>query len=341
LSDTQNNTPEAWVVAEIEEDHLRECTLEVLDDMRKVADQRGERCCVVLIGDSVSNFVQTLGCYRVDKVYLVEHPLLSGCSTDLLLKALEELVRKCQPFLVAGSATPNGHELMARLAAHLEASFIPDCISFKIQPDGVLQALKPVYQETAYASISCKATSPVLVTMRPGILGIDLPGTFRQPEITHFVPQLSQEDVRVRCIRKIPADPARMDIREAQSIVAGGRGVKDRQGWILLENLASLLGASVAGSRAALDLGWIERNRMVGQTGKTVKPRLYVAAGISGSYYHMRGVETENLIAINKDRNSPVLKSAKTAIVGDLYEILPILIQKLEDKQKKDQDKSG
>lgn len=327
-----------WVIGEQAEGVLRECTLEVLGEGRRLADQLDERLEVILIGDHMTGLVDGLAGHRVDRVYLVEHRLLASYNLDGYVAALEELIADQAPFLVLINDTPNGGDFAPRLAARLRTSLVTGCVIIKLDQQREVKFIKPTHQGKIYSTITCSITAekekqiPYLATIRPGAIGVDPPGDFKPPEVIRWKPQIKTELVHTRTVQYIKGDPKQIDLREADLIVAGGRGVDDSQGWRMIEELGEILGASVGGTRMATDMGLISSDRMIGQTGKNVKPKLYFAAGISGEYYHLRGIDSELIIAINKDRNAPIFIQSKLGIVADLREILPDLCRKLSQE---------
>lgn len=323
------NTRATWVVAERDEEGLRDTTFEILGEGRELADQLEDILCCVLIGHQVAGLAETLGRYGVDTIYVVEHPLLAEYSTDGYTAALAELVRNYEPYLVVMSATPNGQDLAPRLAARLKIGLVTDCIMLKLNERDEVRCIKPTHQDKVYATITCPSASTHLATIRPGVVGIGPANYSGQPEIIRWEPRIHSGMLRTRTLELIKGDPKLIDVSEAELIVAGGRGVNGMQGWQLLEELAEILGASAGGTRMAMDMGYIPQERMVGQTGKAVSPKLYLAAGISGASHHVGGIDAECMIAINTDRNAPIFKRCDLGIIGDLHELLPALTRKL------------
>jgi electron transfer flavoprotein alpha subunit len=261
----------------------------------------------------------------------VEHPLLLDYSTDGYVRTLEQLILDYEPHLVLISATPYGQDFAPRLAARLRASIVTGCVSVKLNRQGDLQFVKPIYNDKVYSTILCASKPPFFATIRPGVIGVEPPGRTSQPEVITRVPDLSEEMLRTRSVKFIPGDPKRVDLREAERIVAGGQGV-NKESWCLVTEAAERLGASVGGTRMAVDKGYCGNHRMIGQTGKRVKPKFYLAVGISGSEYHLRGVDTECLIAVNHDKNAPIFDRCNLGVVGDLRQILKALFARLKQK---------
>jgi len=318
-----------WVVAETHEMGLREEALEVLGEGRKLADQLGECLCCVLLGSDVASSRNPLSRRGVDTVYCVEDPLLATYTTDAYASALTELIRRYQPFVVLMAATPNGHDLAPRVAARLGVGLVTGCVMVDWSSTGQIECVKPIYQGRVYSTVICPDAVPKMATIYPGVIGVAPPGPFREPAVVTFRPNLCEQLLRTSVREVLKGDPRLVDLREAELIVAGGRGAGTVDGWRLLEDLAGALGAAVGGTRVAVDMGCIPRDRMIGQTGKSVRPRLYVGAGVSGISHHSGGVDAQLTIAINTDPNAPIMRSADLGVLGDLHEIIPVLVRRI------------
>jgi electron transfer flavoprotein alpha subunit len=319
-----------WVIAEEDSRGVRDAALEVIGEGRALADQLRARLHVIALGDSTGHLVEPLTHQDVDAIYLVSHPLLHPYSSGGYVTALAQLFQEEQlsgPVLI--SATALGSDLAPRLAAHLKVPLAADCIWVKAGPAGDLRLIQPIHQDRAHLTLSCPADTPLIASLRPGSIGMDQPKRSRVPAIIHFNPQLDSTQIRTHILESVPGDPRQMDLSEADLIVSGGFGVRDKESWRALEALADELGAAVGGSRVAMDLGYIPRKHMIGQTGAWIRPRLYLAAGISGASHHVGGVKADAFIAINLDKHAPIFKQGSLNVVGDLHEILPRLIQKI------------
>lgn len=328
-------TPAVWIVAEQDEHGLRPGTIEILSEGRELADHLRGSLSVVILGQNPAQYVESLNQRNVDHIYLVEHPLLTHYNTDGYVAALADMVVEYQPYLVLISATPNGQDLAPRLAARLNAGIVTGCIQVKINRQGELQFVKPTCQGKVYSTITCTSDPPYFATIRPGVIGIEPPSPISHPEVTRREPAIRPEMLHAHHLEIIPGDPRRIDLRQAEKILTGGGGVGDQETWRLIEESANCLGASVGGTRVSTDKGLCARPRLIGQTGKRVKPKYYLAAGVSGSDYHLRGVDTECIIAINTDQQALIFERCQLGIVGDLREILPLLIKKLSEKETK------
>ncbi len=324
---------DVWVVAETDRDGVRDCTLEAVDEGRRLADGLlGSLVVVALGGLAPDARLARLSGWNIDQIIAVEHPLLERYTTGGYAAALTGLFRDRPAGVVLMSATPFGQDLAPRLAARWGARFFGDCVIARLTAQKELRFVQPTHQEKIYTTFTCPLEGTAVATLRPGAIGVEKvtsPRAARQPEIICWQPKIEADAVRVQVLDEIPGDTKRVDLATAERVVAGGKGVGVKENWQAIEALADALGAAVGGSRQAADLGLIPRSRMIGQTGKSIRPRLYVAAGISGVYHHLGGVNAENLIAINTDRSAPIFASASLGILGDLNEILPRVARRL------------
>jgi electron transfer flavoprotein alpha subunit len=326
-----------WVVAEADSDGLRTCTLEAIDEGRRLADGLKAHLTVLLLGADTAALAAEVTPYDADTILRIEHPLLAPYHTEAWTAALAELWQEQMPGVVLLSATPNGQDLAPRLAARLRIGYYADCIQVKLTPQGELRFIRPTWQEKVYATATCPVDGSYIATLRPGVISVEKPRSARIPRVTLRTPHLEAGKIRTRTLALIPGDPRSVDLSVAESIVAGGKGVGGPAHWELIEDLAGALDAAVGGSRAAVDQGCIPRARMVGQTGKAVRPKLYLAAGISGVYQHLGAVDAEQIIAINTDRSAPVFARAALGIIADVQTILPALTARLRALRAKSQ----
>ena len=322
---------DVWVVAEVEEGgDLTEVTLEMMGEGRKLADRLGESLCAVLMGHNVTGLAEILEHHGADKIYLLESPLLAKYTTDAYVTALTDLIREHTPAIVTLGATPNGRDLASRAAARLKIGLAANCIILKINNHQTLEMTRSTHDDKVYTTVVCLTAGPQMATIRPGVIGIEEPKVSHNAEVIPVKVRIDPSAIRTRVIGFIRGDPKTLDIDEAESIVAGGRGVGGAEKWSVIEELADALGGSVGGSRVPMDHGWIPRQRMVGQTGRTVKPKLYVAAGISGAHHHVAGMKDARLIiAINTDHTAPIFKLADLGLVADLHRVLPAITARL------------
>lgn len=333
---------DVWVLAEHFRGEVNSVTFEMLDEGRIVANRLNGQLAAVIFGHHLPDAAALLGSYGANVVYMVDHPLLGEYSTDAYVHAMVSLIRERNPFLILLPATVNGRDLAPRIAARLELGLASDCTMVRLNDKGLVEATRSTHRDKVYQTVALTSRPPLIATLRPGAVGVIKPDSTRQAEVKVLSLNLDQSALRMKVLHTRKADPATIDISEAELVVSGGRGIGTAQNWRLVEELAAALGASVGGSRMAMDQGWIPTERMVGQTGKSVSSLLYLALGISGANEHLFGIrEAKNVIAITKDPGAPILKSAGKAVVGDINEVVPVLIRKLKEMGSKDNDVDG
>lgn len=315
-----------WVFAEQREGELQKVSLELLGEGRKIADKLGVKLTALLLGNNVSNLVEELATHGADEVLVAEHELLTHYTTDGYTKVICDLANDRKPEILFIGATFVGRDLGPRVAARLTTGLTADCTSLDIDENGkFLLATRPAFGGNLMATIACQDHRPQMATIRPGVF-TKSDKVENNAEVIKVDVKLTQEDVRTKVIEIVKEKKDIVDISEANFIVSGGRGVGSKENFKLLEELAEALGGTVGGSRAAIEKEWLDKNLQVGQTGKTVRPTIYIACGISGAIQHVAGMQDSDLIiAINKDANAPIMKLADYAIVGDLTKVLPEL----------------
>ena len=236
------------------------------------------------------------------------------------------------------AATGGGQDLASRLAARLRVPHASDCISFQVTAGGALAAVRPAYGGQAHQVVGLRGRQPWVITLRPGAAGVGRATAGRRADVERVVPEIAPERLSVRVIGLVEADPATIDLAEAELVVAGGRGAGGPDGWKQIQGLAEALGASLGATRPAVDQGWAPFDRQIGQTGKTVKARLYVACGISGASQHTLGMQqSEVIVAINTDKSAPIMKMAHLALVGDLRAVIPALVRRIRTLRRAEQ----
>jgi electron transfer flavoprotein alpha subunit len=318
-----------WVLAECDEGGLCDVSLELLSEGRRFADKLGDELSAVLVGHDNPSLVDRFGEHGADRVYLVDSLLLEN-SVDLQAQALSSLIREQKPRILLCGATSFGRDIAARLAAALRTGLVSNCTALDISEDGLLLQTKPIYRDKASATVICPTARPQIATIVPGVMDIRRAKTAKQAEVIRVDPRLDSSVPCAKVVSFAKGDPKTMSLDESPIIVAGGRGVGSRENFRLLEKLAEVLGGVIAGSRMAVDEGYIPSTKQVGQTGKTVTPKLYIACGISGSVYHTMGMkDSKTIVAINKDRSAPIFNMADLGIVGDLLAIVPAITNEL------------
>lgn len=317
-----------WVFAEQREGQLQKVSLELLGEGRKIADKLGVKLTAVLLGSKIVEVAKELTAYGADEVLVADHPLLENYTTDGYTKVICELAKEIKPEVLFIGATFIGRDLGPRVAARLATGLTADCTSLDIDETGrYLLATRPAFGGNLMATIACTDHRPQMATIRPGVFSKLKKDESREGEVIQVNVNLYEADIRTKVVEVVKTEKELVDIGEAQIIVSGGRGVGNKESFKLLQELADVLGGTVAGSRGAVDKEWVEKHVQVGQTGKTVKPVVYIACGISGAIQHLAGMQDSDfIIAINKDENAPIMKVADYAIVGDLNKVIPEMI---------------
>jgi len=322
---------EIWVVGEHREGHLRRISLELVSEGRRMADRAQGRLTAVLMGEALQCHAQTLAHYGADRVILLHNARFSSYEGGAYAQALSSLIHSNPPSIILMGATSQGKDLAPRLAARMDLSLASDCTSFSLDGEGRMVAVRPVYGGKALATVEWQGNRPWVATLRPNIVPLLEPDLGRSPEVEEPKVDLDPSAWKTRIAEVIKETGATLDLTEAEIIVSGGRGMKGPESFVLLEHLAKVLGGAVGASRAAVDAGWRSHQSQVGQTGKVVSPRLYIACGISGSVQHLAGISSAKfIVAINKDAEAPIFKVADYGIVGDLFVVLPLLTQELK-----------
>ncbi len=321
-----------WVFAEQREGELQKVSLELLGEGRRQADKLGVKLTALLLGSNIEGLSKTLAEHGADEVLIADDKLLEHYTTDAYTKVICDLVNERKPGILFVGATFIGRDLGPRVAARLNTGLTADCTSIDVEVEnGDLLATRPAFGGNLMATIACPEHRPQMATVRPAVYTKgESDGANCNIEKVNV--ELTDSDVRTKVLETVKTAKDIIDISEAKVIVSGGRGVGSKENFALLEELANILGGTVAGSRAAVEKGWIENAYQVGQTGKTVKPSIYIACGISGAIQHVAGMQdSDMIIAVNKDETAPIMKVADYAIVGDIKKVLPELIAQAKE----------
>ena len=321
-----------WVFAEQRNGELQKVSLEILGEGRRLANELGVKLTAVLLGYNVGNLAATLGEYGADEVLVADNELLANYTTDGYTKVICNLVNERKPGILFIGATFVGRDLGPRVAARLSTGLTADCTSLAVEVEGgALLATRPAFGGNLMATIACPDHRPQMATVRPGVFS-KLTEKNEDYTVENVEVKIEASDIRTTVLEVVKANKDIVDIGEAKVIVAGGRGVGSKENFAMLKELADALGGVVGASRGAVDKGWIERDYQVGQTGKTVRPTIYIACGISGAIQHVAGMQdSDMIIAINKDETAPIMKVADYAIVGDINKVVPEMISKLKE----------
>lgn len=324
-----------WVFIEQREGIVAPVSLELLGAGRQLADKLGVELCGVLLGDQVSGLVNMLYEYGADKVYLAEHPLLHFYRTETYMKIFVELVQQYKPEIILMGATTTGRDLAGAVATDLATGLTADCTGLDIDLEQrLLLATRPAFGGNIMATILCKKHRPQMATVRPKVMKMAAPVPGRRGELIISEVNLQEEKLLTKVLEIVKEQGEQVNLQEAEIIVAGGRGLGDRENFRkLCFGLAEAIGGKVGASRAAVEAGWIEQKYQVGQTGVTVAPKIYFALGISGAIQHLVGIRgSDIIIAINSDPEAPIFKECTYGIVGDVFTIVPLLIEQLKEK---------
>jgi electron transfer flavoprotein alpha subunit/NAD-dependent dihydropyrimidine dehydrogenase PreA subunit len=330
---------DAWsgvfVYCEYRDGELAPVSTELLGIGRTLADKRGTELSAVLIGYETGKTGEELIGYGADTVYRIDHQALELFTDENYCAVLTDLIKKQQPEIVLAGATAIGRSFIPGVATTLNAGLTADCTQLEIrEEDGALLQTRPAFGGNIMATIVCESSRPQMSTVRPKVMkALEFDAT-RKGEIVDVVPDSKLFGTRVKVLETVTGEAAKVNIQEAEILVSGGRGLESAKGFELISQLADVVAAKVSASRAVVDAGWIPYPHQVGQTGKTVAPKLYIACGISGAIQHVAGMQTtETIVAINRDENATIFDIADYGIVGDLFEVIPKLISKIEERR--------
>jgi electron transfer flavoprotein alpha subunit len=340
-----NRQGEVWVFAEQHGGHLEDTPLELMSKARHLADTLQVKLGAVLIGDRVKKLGAKLTQHGADKIYLVEHPLLAAYQTASYAKTMYDLIHKHNPQIVLYGATVCGRDLAPRIASAVKAGLTADCTDLQIGDHEVgkegevhknlLFQIRPAFGGNIIATIINYDRWPQMATVREGVMPM-VPMAKRKSQTVTEAVSLTPEDLPIEILQEHKR-PKKVDLKAARIIVAGGAGVGSKDNFKLIWDLANCLGAAPAATRPAVDLGFIDHDHQVGQTGTTVRPSLYIAVGISGAIQHQAGMsQSQKIVAINNDPEAPIFNIAHFKIVGDLNDVVPRMIRAIREKGIKD-----
>jgi electron transfer flavoprotein alpha subunit len=317
------------VVAEVRDGAVKNVTFEMLGKAAALAAEMGGVAEAALLGAGATEQSDLLAQYGATKVYAADDPALETYSSEGHTNVLAGIVKQAEPAAVFVAASATGKDLAPRLAARLGVGLESDCTDFALDGDGRLLITRPIYAGKIIATVKLKST-PQMATVRPNVLGVPEPDASKTATVETVAVDVGK--VRAKVVDTLAAAGDELPLTEATIIVSGGRGVGGPEGFAPVKSLAKALGGSLGSSRAAVDAGWIEHSHQVGQTGKTVTPNLYVACGISGAIQHLAGMKTSKVIvAINKDPEAPIFNYADYGIVGDLFEVVPLVEKEVKE----------
>ncbi len=320
-----------WVFAEQRDGKIKSVAFELLAKGRELADNLDSELCAVCLGSTIEGIEQLIA-HGADKVYLVESPELASNPEDLLTGQMIGLIREYKPEIVLAGATSLGRSFIPRVAAEIGTGLTADCTGLEIDPEKkLLLQTRPTFGGNIMATIVCPANRPQMSTVRPRVFKKNPPVSNRQGRVIKL--DFARESItsRTRLLSFVEDLTERVKLDEADIIVAGGRGLGKPENFNLIEELAKAMGAALGSSRPPVDEGWIPYSHQVGQTGKTVCPKLYIACGISGAVQHLAGMQTaDTIVAINNDPSAPIFEIATYGIVGDLFQVVPLMIKEMK-----------
>ena len=329
-------TKDLWVFVETKEDgSARNVGLELLNPGKELAAKQGGKLVAIIIGNHTEAAISAAGEQDADQIIVVNGEEFAHYNTDAYVNAMEHLIKKYGPTTLLIGATSYGRDLGPRLSCRLKSGLTADCTSLDVNEEGIMEWTRPAFGGNLMATVICPDGRPQIGTVRPGVFKKQPPVENKAEVITEDF-HVAQSDIRTKLLEVIQeAAEEIVDLEGAEIIVSGGRGVGGPEGFQPLRELAEALGATVGSSRAAVDNGWIPYAHQVGQTGKTVAPKLYIACGISGAIQHLAGMSgSDYIVAINKDPEAPIFEVANYGIVGNLFEVLPALtaeVKKLKE----------
>ncbi len=328
----KNDYKNIFVFAEQRGGKIQPVALELIGKASDLAAELGEKVVAMLLGHNVSSLAQELIEYGADEVIVADAPELEHYITEEYAQVVSQIADKYLPSIILFGATTIGRDLAPRLSARLTTGLTADCTKLEISEGKELMMTRPAFGGNLMATIMCTEHRPQMSTVRPGVMQKKDRQPSREGVITNFEVKIDMSRVKVKLIEEVKAEKDnRIDISEANILVSGGRGVGTKENFAKLTELADVLNAQVSASRAVVDAGVIPHDRQVGQTGKTVRPNLYFALGISGAIQHLAGMEeSDYIIAINKDKFAPIYSVSDLGIVGDVNKIIPLLTERLK-----------
>jgi len=333
-----------YIFAEQVDGNLSGIAFELLGKANVLAKDLGTDVTAILVGSGIQELAQPLAEYGADKVIVIDDPQLKDYRTEPYAHALASAIHEFKPEILLVGATPIGRDLAPRVSARVATGLTADCTSLDIgdfpltavpgkeQKHNQLLMTRPAFGGNTIATIACPDNRPQMATVRPGVMQRQERVHGAKAEVIEFNPGFTPNDKYVEILDIVKSVGETVDIMDAKILVSGGRGMGSPENFKLLRELADVLGGEVACSRAVVDAGWMPKDMQVGQTGKTVRPQIYVACGISGAIQHLAGMEESDIIiAINKDETAPIFDAADYGIVGDLFKVVPEFIERVKE----------
>lgn len=348
-----------WVFAEQRDGKLMNVALELIGEGYRLAKEISEdtKVCAVVVGDNVKHLADECYAYGAERVIMIEDPLLKNFTTDGYTKVITDAIHEYKPEIVLYGATHIGRDLAPRIAARCNTGLTADCTRLDVRvssyidyanknttldtstldpndPSTGIKQTRPAFGGNLMATIICPKTRPQMSTVRPGVMQKREPIEGATGELVEYKPTIAASDIRTEVVEVVKSAKEMVSLTDAEIIVSGGRGLGNEDGFKLMNEFADKVGGVVGASRAAVDAGWIDHSHQVGQTGTTVKPKIYFACGISGAIQHLAGMQSSDMIvAINKDADAPIFEIADYGIVGDLYKVVPLIIENWDNAE--------
>jgi len=330
-----NNYKGVFVYIEQRNHRIQNVGLELLGEGRKLANKLDVPLMACVIGHKIDNEVKVVESYGADFIYKVDHSILETYVNETYTKALSKVINDVLPEIVLVGATTLGRDLAPRVSSRLHTGLTADCTSLDIDENKQLLMTRPAFGGNLMATIICPNHRPQMSTVRPGVMVKPDKNELNQAKIVEIEVPFTETDMNVEVLEEVKEDKSKINIEDANVLISAGRGIGSKENMKQIDRLAELLTGEVSGTRAVVENGWLEKERQVGQTGKTVRPDLYFACGISGAIQHVSGMEDSNLvIAINKNPAAAIFEVSDIGIVGDGSKVIPALIKELENIRK-------
>lgn len=323
-----------WVFVEQTDGEPHTVSWELLGVGAGLAEKLGVELCTIVVGENVENLCQESFAHGASKVYLMDQPVFRHYRTEPYYRAICQLVRKYKPEIVLIGATGLGRDLAGALATELRTGLTADCTGLAIDERGFLLQTRPAFGGNIMATIMTERNRPQMASVRPHVMPMPERDDSRSGEIIREDLEINEDDIAVKVleVHDLRSHGDDVDIAAAEVVVAGGRGMQSKENFDILQTLADELGGVVAGSRSAVEAGWIPVERQVGQTGKTIRPKIYIACGISGAIQHLVGMQDSDvIIAINRDRTAPIFEVATYGIEGDVHQVVPAITNSIRE----------
>lgn len=340
MSDNAEKCKGIWITIEHRHGEAAKVSLELLGEGRGLADKIGSNVTALLIGENVAAMAEELIGYGADKVIIADDPVCKHYRTEVYTDIISAQAVRENPEIILFGATCMGRDLAPRVSARLKTGCMSDCTKLDIDEENRhLVATKPFFGRDLMTDIICPIQRPQIATIRPGVIELKNLDRQRQGEVIFSDVNLREEDLKVKVVDTVSTVSDSVPLELANKVVAGGIGVADKEGFEMLQELATLLGAAVGATNLPVDEGWISEDNKIGQTGKTIRPRLYIGCGISGAVQHSAGmIDSEIIVAINNDPDADIFKFADYGIVGDINDIIPAIIKELKKQKNSERD---